>query len=278
MFTDSDFAGCVRTGKSTSATCCMLGQHCVRTSSTTQSTVSLSSPEAEFYSLVKGSSIALGVQAVLQDMGVYVTVSVKCDASSGISLASRRGLGRARHVNTRYLWIQEKTLSKAVTILKEKGTENPADIGTKCVTEAGIEQAQERLKLFSALKMVGSLSRLVDPEPSPRCAWVAPPHQNAKRRKEAAQGSKQRFEAEGEVEHRERARDMRAWVAPPSLRVCSEKCGKAGDQKKDDARGNHTPLRKRGCDTSVGSSTYVMRRYISTTVFSSRGCVTKNKS
>ena len=106
IFTDSDHAGCKLTRKSTSGVVAMLGGHCIKTSSATQSTIGLSSPESEYYALVKGSSIGLGLQAVLADANTEVEVEVRCDASSGISLANRRGLGRARHVSTRYLWVQ----------------------------------------------------------------------------------------------------------------------------------------------------------------------------
>ena len=68
--TDSDYAGCVLIRKSTS--CCMVfwGLHLLRSTSTTQAIISLSSGEAEFYSAVKGASIALGMVGLMRDLGV----------------------------------------------------------------------------------------------------------------------------------------------------------------------------------------------------------------
>ena len=63
----------------------------------------LSSPESEFYALTKGCSLAIGTQNMFRDMQVDHQFKVHCDASSGISLAHRRGFGRARHISTRYL-------------------------------------------------------------------------------------------------------------------------------------------------------------------------------
>ena len=48
-YSDTDWSGCLRTRKSTSGGCLMVGNHIIKTSSSTQPTVSLSSAEAEFY-------------------------------------------------------------------------------------------------------------------------------------------------------------------------------------------------------------------------------------
>ena len=54
VYSDTDWAGCPRTRKSTSGGAVMIGSHCIRTYSSTQTLVSLSSGEAEYYGLVKG--------------------------------------------------------------------------------------------------------------------------------------------------------------------------------------------------------------------------------
>ena len=46
---DTDWSGCVRTRKSTSGGCFMLGGHFIKSWSATQEAISLSSGEAEFY-------------------------------------------------------------------------------------------------------------------------------------------------------------------------------------------------------------------------------------
>ncbi len=50
----------------------MLGQHCIRTWSSTQPSVTLSSGEAEFYGLVKAAGAGLGHQSLLRDMGLEI--------------------------------------------------------------------------------------------------------------------------------------------------------------------------------------------------------------
>ena len=53
VWTDSDYAGCLRTRKSTSGGVIMIGNHWLKGWSTTQNVVALSSGEAEYYSMVK---------------------------------------------------------------------------------------------------------------------------------------------------------------------------------------------------------------------------------
>ena len=55
------------------------------------------------------------------------------DATAAIGIARRRGMGRIRHLDVTDLWVQEKFTSKAASIDKVLGTENPADILTKHV-------------------------------------------------------------------------------------------------------------------------------------------------
>ena len=60
VYTDTDWAGCPRTRKSTSGGCVMLGSHMIKSWSSTQSGVALSSGEAEFNGVVRGAGIGLG--------------------------------------------------------------------------------------------------------------------------------------------------------------------------------------------------------------------------
>ena len=47
----------------------MLGKHTIKTWSTTQSSVSLSSGEAEFNGVVRGAGMGLGFQSLMRDLG-----------------------------------------------------------------------------------------------------------------------------------------------------------------------------------------------------------------
>ena len=63
VWTDTDFAGCVKSRKSTSAGIIQLGGHLIKSWSINQAVIALSSGEAEYYGLVKGASTGIGTEA-----------------------------------------------------------------------------------------------------------------------------------------------------------------------------------------------------------------------
>ena len=144
VYTDSDWAGDLRTRRSTSGLVVLRGSHSLRHSSTLQSVLALSSAEAEFYALTKGAAYALGIQSYFRDWGVELPITCYTDASSGLSFATRRGLGRIRHVETRFLWLQDRVALKHLRIAKVGTDDNPADILTKPMT-------REKLDKFCAM-------------------------------------------------------------------------------------------------------------------------------
>ena len=107
------------------------GAHILSHTSTCQSTRAFSSAEVEYYALVRGASYALGIRSHYRDLGIELKLDVYTDSSSGKSFATRRGLGKMRHIETRYLWVQEHIALKTFRLHKILGTANPADVLTK---------------------------------------------------------------------------------------------------------------------------------------------------
>ena len=102
---DSDWAGCVRTRRSTSGGTVCYGQHLLKAWSRTQDTIALSSAEAELYAAVKCSAESIGIQAHYSDSGVTTGVHVFGDASAAVGIVTRYGLGKTRHISTSMLWV-----------------------------------------------------------------------------------------------------------------------------------------------------------------------------
>ena len=73
VWVDASHAGCLRTRKSTSGCSVILGGACTLAYSRTQAVIALSSSEAEYYSLVSGTSSALGEASMLKDWQVCIT-------------------------------------------------------------------------------------------------------------------------------------------------------------------------------------------------------------
>ena len=74
------------------------------------------------------------------DFGDAMQVEVWTDSSASKGICSRIGLGKVRHLDTGLLWIQNYVEKGIIKVKKVKGTENPADIGTKPVNKDTIQR------------------------------------------------------------------------------------------------------------------------------------------
>ena len=152
-YSDTDWAGCPKTRKSTSGGVIMLGEHILKTYSSTQPTVSLSSGEAEFYGVVRAAGAALGQQSLFADLGSALEVRVWTDSSAAIGICSRQGLGKLRHIDTQALWIQEKVRTKQIILKKVRGEVNPADLLTKFLSSK--DKVDQLVNLYGCVFMSG---------------------------------------------------------------------------------------------------------------------------
>jgi hypothetical protein len=145
-FSDSDWAGCRASRRSTSGGLIALGGAVLRAWSNRQATVALSSGEAEFHSATKAAAELLGVQTLMHDLDWPVRLWLGVDASAAQAMANRRGIGRVRHLDVRYMWLQHLVKAGAITVRKVPGRGNPSDVLTK---------SQNATDAFSKLKLVG---------------------------------------------------------------------------------------------------------------------------
>ena len=66
-----------------------------------------------------------------EELGRTINIDVETDSTAAIGMCSRTGVGKTRHIQVRWLWIQDAIRVKVVRFRKVKGTENEADTGTK---------------------------------------------------------------------------------------------------------------------------------------------------
>jgi hypothetical protein len=131
VYSDSDWAGCKASRKSTSGGLITLDGIALRAWSSTQATVATSSGEAELHALVKAASEGLGLQSVARDLGLELQLALFVDSSAAQAIASRSGLGKTKHVEVKFLWIQAVVASGRINIGRVPGDQNPADVLTK---------------------------------------------------------------------------------------------------------------------------------------------------
>ena len=103
LWVDADHAGCIRSRKSTTGTELQLGKCKIRTTCKSQAVIALSSVEAGSYGLVSGLFQALGEQTTFQDWGIKVSIAGYMDTTTGLSIGSRHGLGKVKHIDTVFL-------------------------------------------------------------------------------------------------------------------------------------------------------------------------------
>eukprot|EP00971_Amphidinium_carterae_P312724 6215440-Amphidinium_carterae.1 len=77
-----------------------------------------------------------------------ITMSIHTDSSAGKAVASRLGLNRkTKHVQLKYLYMQDIIQRGEMTISKVQTTHNPLDVLTKHLPSATISSHLERLCL-----------------------------------------------------------------------------------------------------------------------------------
>ena len=82
----------------------------------------------------------LGFKHSCETFGINVPSIVESDSSSAKSYASRRGLGKQRRVQTRYLWIQDMIAANSFVIRNLPTTSNVSDILTKAIDRKTLDK------------------------------------------------------------------------------------------------------------------------------------------
>lgn len=141
---DSDHAGDAVTRKSTTGMIAFFRQRVLKDSSNALSTVALSTRESEYYGLVRGGSTGLGIQSLLEDYGLTVFATVQSDSSAAKGTVNRVGLGKARHIQTRYLWTQERVAENHLKVKHVPGKRNRSDVLTKSVPGTQMRETMKK--------------------------------------------------------------------------------------------------------------------------------------
>ena len=103
--------------------------------SRTQQTISLSSAEEELYALTTGVAEGMVTKHLLQELGGHEVILMNhVDSQSAKARASKRGLGRMKHVMPKYMYVQDVVEKKLTNLAYISTKQNKADLMTKCHT------------------------------------------------------------------------------------------------------------------------------------------------
>jgi hypothetical protein len=147
-FTDSDWAGCPKTRRSTSGGVLLHGQHLVHHWSSTQAVVALSSMEAELNAIVKGVAEVLSLKNLLAECGRTLQASIFTDSSAANGVVHRQGCGKVKHLECRQLWVQGAVLDGRIQVQKVARDFNPADAFTHYTS---VHDATRHFKMLSLI-------------------------------------------------------------------------------------------------------------------------------
>ena len=119
VWVDADHAGCIRSRKSTTGTVLRLGKNTIRTTCKSQAVIALSSGEAEYYGSVSGLCQGLGEQSTLYDWGITIPMIAFMDATTGLAIGSRHGLGKVKHIDTVFFKGTRSCYFRSCKVIKE---------------------------------------------------------------------------------------------------------------------------------------------------------------
>ena len=138
-YTDADFAGCLDSRKSTSGYVFLLAGGAVSWKSAKQHIVATSTMEAEFIGCYEASSHALWLKKFISGLMTVDSISkplrLHCDNSAVIFFSNySKSTGANKHIDVKYLSVQERINNHLVSISFVSSAEMIADPMTKALT------------------------------------------------------------------------------------------------------------------------------------------------
>ena len=134
-YTDSDFAGCPDTNRSTSGNCIRWMGAAISWSSTLQACVTLSTAEAEMVALTKGAQDVIWLRRFISELcgsDIKVPSPIYCDNRATLALLENRQFhSRTKHIALRENFVRERTDTLELSPIFVPTLSNAADIFTK---------------------------------------------------------------------------------------------------------------------------------------------------
>lgn len=103
------------------------GGHPVKHWTKLQTSIALSSGEAELYAANRAASESLGLQQLIRDLGGDLSIELRIDAAATKGTITRVGVGKMKHVEVQHFWLQSKIRDGVLVAVKIPRVHNYAD-------------------------------------------------------------------------------------------------------------------------------------------------------
>jgi len=143
IYTDAAYGGEGSRSQTGAMTC--LGNQLVGWYSRRQDVVSLSITEAEYIADCEGAKDASWAQQFLKELNILTTPTLYTDSEGAYGLSkSPKFARRSRHIEHRFHYLRQQVRSEKLQIVTIPGKDNPADLLTKLLPMAAINQWKQR--------------------------------------------------------------------------------------------------------------------------------------
>jgi hypothetical protein len=149
-FSDSDFAGDQPTGRSTSGMVCMLSGAAISWRSQRQTTVSISSTEAEIIAASEASQEILWLNGLLKGLVTLEKPELYLDNESAVKLSHNPKYEyhkRTKHIKLKHLFVRECVINGELLVKQVPTTKQLADMLTKPLFGPRLEELSEKIGL-----------------------------------------------------------------------------------------------------------------------------------
>ncbi|CAA7036579.1 unnamed protein product [Microthlaspi erraticum] len=170
-YSDSDWAGCQDTRRSTTGFCVFLGSNIISWCAKRQPTVSRSSTEAEYRALAYTASELTWINSLLRDLRIPQSAPalLHCDNLFAVHLSANPGFhSRSKHIEVDYHYIRERVALGVVEIKHIPAAHQVADNFTKPLPRSSFLHLRAKLGVgtlpITSLREGESQTPLLRPE------------------------------------------------------------------------------------------------------------------